>query len=165
MKWKYREFQLNYGISRYLICADVGEIQKIIAHTPGAQYTNSYINEIVADGIRCSCDTKFAILERGFCRFEPLRSDPKKIQWADLTGIKNGDIIELDPEKTYTIGHDAILRIVTKDPRVMYIMFKSAREYIHDQEGLNAAFAKIPSREEALDYLYSIDTYTVFDPL
>ena len=77
MLWRYRKISNGHYDSHYFVCEDAGVIQKIIPN-PGYQYTYSNILEIIADGVRCACDTKYAIVKRGFCTFDPLPKDVDK---------------------------------------------------------------------------------------
>lgn len=164
MKWIYRKIEDYHLPKHYLVCEDAGEIQEIIPNYPAAQYTYSNISEIVADGIRCSCDTKYSILERsGYCDFQPLRSDIEKVDFVDLAGIRDGTIFEVNPEKTYMIGSNFIYPI-SIDPRVLYILHRAHLEDIRHPEAVKAAFARIPTREEAQRYLRQIGANTEWNP-
>ena len=164
MIWRYRKISNGHYDSHYFVCEDAGVIQKIIAN-PGIQYTYSTILEVIADGVRCGCDAKYPIVaEHGFCTFQPLRKDADKVQWADIGRTEDGEIFDVDPEKTYMNGRDFVHPITT-DPRILYIHHRASLENIHGQKAINAAFKTIPSREEALQYLREIGGCTEWKPL
>lgn len=164
MIWRYRKISNGHYDSHYFVCEDAGVIQKIIAN-PGIQYTYSNILEVIADGVRCGCDAKYPIVaERVYCTFHPLRKDIENVQWEDISWIEDGAIFEVDPEKSYLIGRDYVSPITT-DPRILYIHHRAHLENIHGQKAINAAFKKIPSREEALHYLRRIGAYLEWRPI
>lgn len=164
MIWRYRRLSREYCLRDWFVCEDAGEIQKIIAN-PGYQYTYSNILEVIADGVRCGCDNKYSIVaELGYCTFHPLRKDVENVQWEDIGGIEDGTIFEVDPEKSYLNGHEYVSPITT-DPRILYIHHRAHLEKIHGQRAINAAFKKIPSREEALQYLREVGGCTVWKPM
>ena len=168
MIWRYRKITKGYDDSHYFVCEDAGEIQKIIPN-PGIQYTCSSILEIVADGIRCGCDTKYAIVKRGFCSFDPLPEDAdnpdRETIFEDIRGIRDGTIFNVNPEIAYLIGERFVYTITT-DPRILYIMHRAYLERIPgNQEAIDAAFAKIPSREDALQYLRRIGACLEWKPI
>ena len=164
MIWRYRKISNGHYDSHYFVCEDAGVIQKIRPN-PGYQYTYSNILEIIADGVRCGCDNKYSIVaELGYCTFHPLRKDVENVQWEDIGGIEDGTIFEVVPEKSYLNGHEYVSPITT-DPRILYIHHRAHLEKIHGQRAINAAFKKIPSREEALQYLREVGGCTVWKPM
>ena len=168
MIWRYRKISNGHYDSHYFVCEDAGVIQKIIPN-PGYQYTYSNILEIIADGIRCACDTKYAIVKRGFCTFDPLPKDVDKPDretiFEEIRGIRDGAIFDVDPEIAYLIDKEFVDTITT-DPRILYIMHRAHLEEIPGrQDAIDTAFAKIPSREEALLYLRRIGACLEWKPL
>jgi len=153
MKWVYYDYM---GKSNP-VCKDVGEILRIVPNLPAVQYTYSNILEIETDSGLFSCDTKYKImLYGGYCVFEPIRGENVEPEFIDLTGIRQGDIVDVKPNEVYQIK-SSFLTPITTDPRVLCIMHRS---HALKGEALQEFCKHIPTRDEAVAYLRSINAQT-----